>query len=46
MAEQRMAALEEMANDAMKTVTPAMLMNCVNRVEKYYPKVMRQKDLR
>ena len=41
-----MAALEEMAADAIKIISPAMLMNYANRVEKYYPTVMRHEDLK
>ena len=41
-----MATLEEMAADVIKTVTPAILMNYANRVEEYYPTVIRQEDLK
>lgn len=39
-----MAALKEMAADAINTVTPAMLMTYVNRIERYYSTVMRRED--
>ena len=44
MAVQILVALEEMAADAIKTVTPVMLMNYANSVENYYLTVMRRQE--
>ena len=44
--EQRMRCLERLAVEAIGSVTGRMLANFANRVEKYYPAVMRQEDLK
>lgn len=45
-AEQRMRFLEDLAIDSLRLVTGRMLASFVNHVEKYYPAVMRQEDLK
>ena len=45
-AEQRMRFLENLAVDSIRQVTGRMLAGFVNHVEKYYPTVMRQEDLK
>lgn len=45
MTEQRMQALEEIANSAITQATPANLLSYVNRVERYYAMAVREEDL-
>ena len=45
MAEQRMQALEEIAEYAVTRTTPTMQMNYVNIVERYHASAIRQDDL-
>ena len=44
--EQRMRHLEQLAGEAIGNITARMCANVANQVEKYYPSVMRQEDLK
>ena len=44
--DQRMRHLEQLAGEAIGNITARMYANFANRVEKYYPSVMRQEDLK
>jgi hypothetical protein len=44
--EQRLRELEAVANNAISSITPNMLLAFANRVERYYPMALRQEDLK